>query len=369
MRTSYGYSTYRGRTRTQKILSWIIAVLVLVLVLAVAAFFFLQKYMIYTDDGKGHLELPAFSELFSSRRGGDPDPLESEDTAVIVVTPTPAPTPPPEPALKAVWLLRGALTDGSAPRQVEAAAGNAAVFNMKADDGTLGYVSSLPAAIAMGTTATPGETATGGTMTPTDLNDSIRSLTASELYTIARVSCFKDNKAPRQNNTLSIRTNSGYNWQDPAGIRWMNVSSPEAREYVIGVCKELAELGFDEILLEHSGYPAEGNLHYIKVGEAYDPDHLAQPVEAFYSQLAEALKDTDVKLSVAVPASTLTEEGDASGLTPALLKQYAQRLVLPLPQDGETYDLTAAGFTEGQVLSRIPAGGDAEDLDRWLKDP
>ena len=71
MRTSYGYSTYRGRTRTQKILSWIIAVLVLVLVLAVAAFFFLQKYMIYTDDGKGHLELPAFSELFSSRRGGD----------------------------------------------------------------------------------------------------------------------------------------------------------------------------------------------------------------------------------------------------------------------------------------------------------
>ena len=322
------------------------------LVLAVAAFFFLQKYMIYTDDGKGHLELPAFSELFSSRRGGDPEPLESEDTAVIVVTPTPAPTPTPEPALKAVWLLRGALTDGSAPRQVEAAAGNAAVFNMKADDGTLGYVSSLPAAIAMGTTATPGETATGGTMTPTDLNDSIRSLTASELYTIARVSCFKDNKAPRQNNTLSVRTNSGYNWQDPAGIR-----------------KELAELGFDEILLEHSGYPAEGNLHYIKVGEAYDPDHLAQPVEAFYSQLAEALKDTGVKLSVAVPASTLTEEGDASGLTPALLKQYAQRLVLPLPQDGEIYDLTAAGFTEGQVLSRIPAGGDAEDLDRWLKDP
>ncbi len=191
----------------------------------------------------------------------------------------------------------------------------------------------------------------------------------SGLYTIARVSCFKDNKAPRQNNTLSIRTNSGYNWQDPAGIRWMNVSSPEAREYVIGVCKELAELGFDEILLEHSGYPAEGNLHYIKVGEAYDPDHLAQPVEAFYSQLAEALKDTGIKLSVAVPASTLTEEGDASGLTPALLKQYAQRLVLPLPQDGETYDLTAAGFTEGQVLSRIPAGGDAEDLDRWLKDP
>lgn len=115
MRTSYGYSTYRGRTRTQKILSWIIAVLVLVLVLAVAAFFFLQKYMIYTDDGKGHLELPAFSELFSSRRGGDPEPLESEDTAVIVVTPTPAPTPTPEPALKAVWLLRGALTDGSAP--------------------------------------------------------------------------------------------------------------------------------------------------------------------------------------------------------------------------------------------------------------
>lgn len=369
MRTSYGYSTYRGRTRTQKILTWIIAVLVLVLILAVAAFFFLQKYMVYTDDGKAHLELPALGAIFS-RQEEPPAPVDTAEEPIVVITPTPAPTPTPEPTVQAVWLLRGALTDGSAQGQVEAAGGNAVVFNMKADDGTLGYVSSLPAAIRLGTSATPGETATNGTMTPTDLNDSIRALTGSELYTIARVSCFKDNKAPRQDNTLAIRTNSGYNWQDPAGMRWMNVSSAEARDYVVGVCKELAELGFDEILLENAGYPAEGNLHYIKVGEAYDPEDLTGPVEIFYQELAEALKGLDVKLSVAVSPVALTEEDDRSGHTPALLKQYAQRLVLPLPEEGEApYPLTAAGFTDAQVLYRLPADGDSAGRDNWLKGP
>ena len=58
----------------------------------------------------------------------------------------------------------------------------------------LGYVSDLPQAISMGTSAADPE-----------LNGAIRTLNDSGLYTIARISCFKDNRAPRMDNSLAIR--------------------------------------------------------------------------------------------------------------------------------------------------------------------
>lgn len=355
MKTTYGYDAYRGRSKLRTALTVIAALLVVVLILAVAFFLFAQRYIVYTDDGQAHLELP-FLQRESVRPSQEPVP--SEDIVIITPQPTPVPTPTPDPAVKAVWLLRGALTDGTAQAQVAAAGGGAAVFNMKADDGTLGYVSSLPQAIAFGSSeAKPG------------LNDSIKTLTGGELYTIARVSCFKDNKAPRADNSLAIKTNSGYNWQDPEGRRWMNVSIPAAREYVIGVCRELAALGFDELLLENSGYPTEGNLHYIKKGEAYDPDAqfdgLAGPVGEFYAQLKEAMKDyPGVKLSFSASAAVLSGQGDLSGQTPFMLGESAYRVYAPVPETEDAYApglqvLSETGFTEDRLVYVLPAGESA----------
>ncbi len=340
LRTSYGYDTYRGRTRTQKVLTAIIVILVIVLLLAVAAFFVIQRYMVYTDDGRAHLELPFF------QKEQPVEPSQGPDIVVTTPDPTLPPTPTPVPVMQtdAVWLLRASLLDGTAQAQVEADGGNAALFNMKADDGSLGYVSDLPQAVAMRTfTADPG------------LNDAIRALTGSELYTIARVSCFKDDLAPQKNNALAIKTNSGYNWRDGENVRWMNPSVAEAREYVVGVCKELAELGFDEILLENACWPTQGHLEYIKVGEAYDPDHLSETVEQFYQEVVQALEGTGVKLSISTQRTALEEDGDMSGQTPELLSTWAERLYLPLPEAGEKDDILVekAGFEAEQVVYLI----------------
>lgn len=358
MKRTYGYDSYHGRSRTRNILTALIVILLVVLAAVVAFFLFAQRYIVYTDDGQAHLELPFFQKVTPTP---DPAPAESQDIVIVTPDPTPTPTPTPDPAVKAVWLLRGAITDGTAAEQVEAEGGNAVVFNMKADDGTLGYVSSLPQAIALNSSAAEA-----------GLNDAIKALTDGELYTIARVSCFKDNKAPRNDNSLAIRTNSGYNWRDPEGRRWMNVSIPAAREYVIGVCKELAELGFDEILLENSGYPAEGDLHYIKKGESYDPDTqfdgLAAPVGEFYAQLKEAMKNyPDVKLSVSTSATVLSGAGDLSGQTPFMLGGFAYRVYVPAPETEDAYApgvrvLAETGFTEDRLVYILPGG---ESALRW----
>ena len=139
MRRTYGYDSYRGRFGWRNVLTILIVFLLVVLAAAVAAFFLLQKYVVYTDDGQARLELP----FLQQKESLPPASAGVGEPPVVVVTAQPSPAPEEE-FLRAAVLPRSALYDGTAEEQVAAAGGNAAWFDMKADDGTLGYVSTCP---------------------------------------------------------------------------------------------------------------------------------------------------------------------------------------------------------------------------------
>lgn len=346
-RNIYGYDTYRGRSGTQRVLTGIIVILVILLILAVCAFFLAQKYMVYTDDGRAHLELPFFQRE-STQPVPTPPPQVSQDILIVTnppeILPTPTPTPIAAPevqsATHAFWLLRGHLLEGSWKGEMEKAGCDAALFNLKADDGTLGYVSGNSEAVRLKTTATDRK-----------LNSSLTAVTATDQYVIARVSCFKDNSAPKIDNTLAVRTNSGYNWRDAADLRWMNVAVPAARAYVVETIKEIAALGVDEILLENSGYPTDGNLGYIKTGETYDPNDLSTPVETFYQEVREAIQDAGIKLSIATSEAVMLGRDDRSGQTLELLEKYADRVYVP---QSEITDYAGLLDTRLKLSSQAP---------------
>ncbi|HJC41414.1 MAG TPA: putative glycoside hydrolase [Candidatus Intestinimonas pullistercoris] len=297
MKRQYGYHAYRGRSAARSALKAVIAVLAALLVLGLAAAFFLQQYTVYSADG-ARVRLP----------WSDPDP------APVAETPSPSPSEPlvvitPEPEVQtpihAVTLPESALTDGTALQQVEAAGGNAALFDMKTDEGALAFTSAQPLAVETGVNA------------PEDRNAAIQALNAQEgLYTVARVSCFRDNTVPRTHPELALRSAIG-NWRDD-GYRWFSPAYPEVRSYVTGVCLELAGLGFDEILLDWACYPVSGDLSTILTGEAYDPATLSQTLTEFYTQLRADLEAAypGVKLSAVLPADL--EQESAGGQTPAL---------------------------------------------------
>ena len=338
MRRTYGYDSYRGRFGWRNVLTILIVFLLVVLAAAVAAFFLLQKYVVYTDDGQARLELP----FLQQKESLPPASAGVGEPPVVVVTAQPSPAPEEE-FLRAAVLPRSALYDGTAEELVAAAGGNAAWFDMKADDGTLGYVSDLPAAIRFGSSAADPA-----------LNAAIKALNDGGLYTVARVSCFRDNLAPRQDNSLAVRTNSGYNWRDAGDIRWLSPTVEGAQDYVAGVCRELAALGFDEILLDNAGYPTQGNLGYIKPGAAYDRAQFSAVIGEFYKEVEEALSDyPEVRLSVATDRDTLEKGKDErSGQTVAALAQSADRLWVRGIGTGWAQcveRLEAVGFEEPEV--------------------
>lgn len=310
----YGYDPYHGRRGGRTALKIIIGILLVLLVLSLAALFFLEPYIHYSSDGV-RLELPFF-------QGKDePDtPVNSAPLQISTPEPTPTATPEPERDFRGVLLPAAALTDGTAQTQLESSGGTAAIFAMKDPDGTLGYQS---------------QTTLGTSSDQEGINQAIQTLNGGDLYTVAWISCFRDNALPWNDRTLGIHSNSG-NWRDDESIRWSSPAVESVRSYVSQVCGELAGLGFDEILLDNCGFPTRGTTSYIKSDSNYDPDTLTQTMTAFFQTLDQTMEQyPEVKVSVVASLSVLGGGSDGSGLTLDLLKQYADKVYVQVPE-GET---------------------------------
>lgn len=303
-----GYGSYRGRSAWKRIAKIIFIVLLVLALLGAISAAYLQQFLIISDDGV-RLELPFARQEEPASTPTPSISIREESPVVVVPTPTPAPTPTPTPVpsvCSPIFLPIEALYDGSVLSRVAEGGGDCALLDMKSDTGMLNYVSVLDKAV-------------NGGLNPDDFdrNRAIQTLNETEgLYTVARVSCFKDHGLVLSDSSTAILTNSGYRWTDPDGIRWASPTNSAVRDYVTAVCVELAELGFDEILLDNAGYPNQGNLHYIKKGEAYDASRFSAVIDGFYAQIAAALADYDVKLSVVTSQDALVGTDTLTGQTP-----------------------------------------------------
>ena len=302
------YGSYRGRRSTTDVLKTVALILVVLVVLAVAGVWMAQKYIVY-DDGGYHLELPFFQKEGPAQ--------EPEDFRVAVEPAASQPEETPEegePLLATVTVPLSAVEDGSAEALAAQAGANSVLLDMKTDRGQLGFVSQLATAASAGVNA--GQA---------DINRQLQALNSGELYTVARLSCFRDH-ALAKDETYAIRTNSGYRWTDPEELRWSSPASQAVQDYLVALMVELAQLGFDEILLDNAGYPVDGNLDYIVRNDAYDSALFPATVRGFYTDLVQRLEEQypEVVLSVVTDRDTLeAATSEESGQT---LSGMAERM-------------------------------------------
>lgn len=305
-----GYGGYRGRTRAQSVARTVAGVLVIVLVLIVAGLLIGQRYIVYTDDGV-RLDIPFLRE----------EATMPPDVASVSVEILPRPEEDPGPAAqpvpdttRAVFMTVDELESGGAASLAQLGA-NTVVLDMKREDGTLGYVSTLPLAQQVDA--------------ETDrVSGLIQTLHEAELYVVARVSCFRDDALGRRDE-FALLTNSGYRWNyDPVGLYWVNPYHQPVQEYVAGVVGELAALGFDEVLLDNCGYPTQGELGWLRQGDSYDPDRLDTVVEAFETLACQAAEGTDTVVSFCADAAVLDGTDTRSGLTLQQLNRMDGRVWL-----------------------------------------
>ena len=159
------------------------------------------------------------------------------------------------------------------------------------------------------------------------VNDKLRAWNQGGVYTVARVCCFRDNTLPYHRNDLALRAGYG-NWRDELGLRWLDLDSRQARDYLAGLCGELAQLGFDEIVLECPALPCQGNLGAVvqSGSHAGSPQERAAEAEAFLAQVEQAVESAGTVVSLRVDRALLSEGGGVSGVTPDVLQKRPGRI-------------------------------------------
>lgn len=306
---------YRGRKKGSTVLKVLVAALAVLL--AAGVLFILLLEIEYTDDGV-KVTLPWLQK--------EPVPEQpAPDVSDLIITeePTSSPTAAPDPLsqrLAAVEVEPSAVTDGTAAGLASDAGGSALVVTVKDVEGRLAWQSRSE--LAQSARGNDGETLNGEDA----FSQAVRALSQKgELYLVARMNCFQDLWMCVYDKSMALTNASGKLWYDSNGMPWLSPANENAREYLTGLCLELAELGFDEILLDCAGFPGSGRLTNIASGGNYPAGGLEQAVSGWLSDLREALTGSGVLLSVRLGGEALTGES-STGLTAAGLEKFADRV-------------------------------------------
>lgn len=309
-RNRMGYKGYQGRGAASGFLKVLVGILA---VLVVGG----SGYLLALNGGVTlpNLQLPQAQKPASTgeQAGVDTTPAPQASTS-----PDPTQEPSQSPSMeeiRAVKVTVAQLLDGSAQLQAQQAGCNALVVEMKGEWGKLQWPSQAALAGQLGAVASTQ-----------DLSDTLESLSQQGLYLVARVDCFRDQALSAANVGGSLlMTRGGNRWYDSKGMSWVSPVNQQVRDYLTQVCVELSKMGFDELVLDSAYFPDQGEIHVLAQSDNY-PQTRTTPVETFWKQVSEAVKDSGVVLSAQVRGDSLPTGGETSGMTPQLLAQYAQRV-------------------------------------------
>lgn len=289
-----GYSSYRGRGPRWKILLAILLVLVIAVAVSVI---YLGEHVVYSPDGRRQIVLPwQTGEKDSPPSGEGEDPEGQPDVELIVQEPEKQGPRETDAVSLPASVLRSA--DWAAFESQSLGEHNAVAVRLKTTNGTIYFDSANAVSGAVELSETPGDTAAA-----LDL------ITSREgLHTIASMACLQDFQAANADvEGRGLKNTGGYIFYDGNNSLWLDPAKPAAREYVCALAKEIAELGFDELLLTDFSYPTVGKIDKINYNTEVP---LGNNLDLLLGDLRTALEPYDILLSVEIPESVIAEGPD-----------------------------------------------------------
>lgn len=339
MSTIRGYSNYSGRRPKGR---GLLAALLILVILAALFVLLLQRYVVYDENGAARLDLPWQQEETAE----DPEPLPPLGNVEIVIQMPEADVTEPQAARWDVLELPAPLTrelwmQANAQAEADYEDGlDAVVVTLKDETGAVYFDSA--AALIDTTSLTPDTAAV------------LEAVTSGEFCTVARISCFLDPRnASHYVTDRGLRSINGYIFYDGNNRQWMDPGKPKAREFLCDIAKEIAALGFDEVLLTEIGYPTEGRLEQI----AYTPGDRSGYIVTFLQEMRMALQPYGVRICAELPEIVIREgREEASGLVLAAVAQQVDGIYTraPAEQAGELAAAVAAADPQVSLVILPP---------------
>ena len=344
MARSNGPEVYRGRRKRLNVLGVVFGALAALILLTVVLFFGLQKYIVFEHDGV-RVALPGAA-------AGEDGALPNDETApeqvnaVLEIT---------DPDYSAVPAAAGeGLADMAAvfvPAQDVSMSGvgrymsvmssygaNALVLEVKPVSGQLVWASSSPTAAAYSLNGSLDLEAMVAALRQQDEDD--------ELYLVAQLSCCIDGLLAERCPSAALRFATGAAYADSEGA-WLDPYSATVSAYLTELCSELAEMGFDELLLKSLSLPITEEAIGFSVELSSTPTPEAA-VCGLAVELTNALEAYDIPVSAIL---------DTTSLRSGLADKSGQNLEL----FGKVFDRLCSA-TDSAWLS----GVDRDSIDQYL---
>lgn len=176
---------------------------------------------------------------------------------------------------------------------------NTMVIDIKDDNGNITYKSDAPCVSAEGTCI--------GYIR--DIDGMMSRLKEKNIYTIARIACFKDNNLAENRPDLAIKAPDGAFVTDGNGLKWVNPYSEEVWDYLCSIAEEAYSKGFDEVQFDYVRFPV-GNTA-SKADYGVEPGTLHEDgINGFLSYATERLNAQGIPVGADLFGTVMGSETD-----------------------------------------------------------
>lgn len=174
----------------------------------------------------------------------------------------------------------------------EATEVNALVIDIKNDDGLVSWASDI---------AMVNKIKSNESISIKDYTKLMDYLKNKNIYTIARIVCFKDPYFAAKFNEHAIQLKAGGVYKDKKGKIWVNPFDKDVWKYIVAVSEEAALRGFDEIQYDYVRFP-DGASYYNPITDfpgrnGMDKD---EGIEAFLKYANQELQPYNVNIGADV---------------------------------------------------------------------
>jgi len=164
---------------------------------------------------------------------------------------------------------------------------NAFVIDMKDDFGNIYFLAEDKTAVEI-----------KSQKKPVNISQILKKLKENNIYSIARLVVFKDQKLwNAYNGRFAIKNkNTGLPWKGTEGEYWVDPYSEFVHNYNIGLAKDLEKLGFDEIQFDYIRFPSDGPIHLCNF--LYKKEEYTYKSEILIDFLRRAKESLKIPVSV-----------------------------------------------------------------------
>ena len=120
-------------------------------------------------------------------------------------------------------------------------------------------------------------------------------LKSRDIYTIARISTFKDDLQASNNPDYAIKNIDGSIWRNYDDLAWVDPYDKRSHVYTVEIAIDAAKVGFDEINFDYIRFPAREGLIYSKDNTEFNR---IEAIDSFLSYAQDKLRKYGVFISV-----------------------------------------------------------------------